>query len=162
MVFDSEIEWNRHTVNTRNVAVFQRVEKDLAINTAWPADFYISVALVYAYTHMQTLTYTCGHSYTQTPAHIHLLSRQPWSNSDMIVVLIRTCIEFLIRKPFLIVKRLLLLPSVELESRHRGSVAGDPYRQEVRKNHLGAKGAEYVLLVAKNTPCAACHRNHMH
>lgn len=41
-------------------------------------------------------------------------------------------------------------------------MAGGPYRQEVRKNHLRAKGAENVLLVAKNTLCAACHRNHRH
>lgn len=77
----------------------------------------------------------------------------------MIVVLIRTCIGFLIRKPFLIVKRLLLLPSVEPERQE--SVAGDPYRKEVRENHLGAQGAENFLLDAKNASHAFCHRHHI-
>lgn len=103
-------------------------------------------------------TPTCRHSYTQTRAHIHLLSTQPWSSSDVIVVLIRKCIEFLIRKPFLIVKWLLLLPPWS-ESSDREPVAGDAYRQEVRENHLGTKGTENVLLAGKSTPCAACHRN---
>jgi len=62
-------------------------------------------------------------------------------------------------RPILIVKR--LLPSVELESRGREPEAGDALRQEVRENHLGTKGAENILLADTNTPCAACHRNHI-
>lgn len=98
-------------------------------------------------------------TYTQTPAHIRLLSRQPWSNSDAIVDLIRTCIKFPIRKPFLIVKWPLLLPSVEPGSRDWEPVAGDAYRQEVRENHLGTKGTASALRTYWSTPCAACRRN---
>ena len=98
------------------------------------------------------------HMCTQTPAHIHLSSRQiNWSNLDIIVVLIRTCIGFPIGKTFFIVKWLLLL-SLELEPRLWAG-GGEPYRQEERENHLGTKGAEIILHKDKNTPCTACHSN---
>lgn len=32
---------------------------------------------------------------------------------------------------------------------------GDPYRQEVRENHLGTMGAQNILPADKNTQCAA-------
>lgn len=57
------------------------------------------------------------------------------------MVSIRTCVEFPIGKPFFSIKLLLLLPSVEPKSRDQDPVAVDPYRQEVRENHLGTKGA---------------------
>lgn len=104
---------------------------DLAASRARPADFYISVGLMYVYAHMWMLTYTWKDSYTQAPAHIHLLLRQCWSDSDITVVLLGTCIEFPIRKPFLTVCFCAV----------REPVAGDPLRQEVRENHLGHKGA---------------------
>lgn len=38
-------------------------------------------------------------------------------------------------------------------------VAGDAYRQEVRENHLGTKGAETVVRADTRTPRASCHWN---
>lgn len=105
--FNSEVQWNPHTVNMWNISVVQRVKKDLAFTEAWPADFHISVVHMNAATTCKALIYACRGSYSQTPACIYLHPWQHWSNSDIIVVSIKTCIEFPIEKPFLIVKWLL-------------------------------------------------------
>lgn len=65
-----------------------------------------------------------GGSLAATPAHIRLLSRQSWSDSDVIAAVIRACIEFRIRE--------LILIAVFCGARELVA----PLRQEVRENHL--------------------------